>query len=138
MPPQLTASLGARSICHTDKNGLEGQVRRLFGSTGAGCRRWGEFTGQPRLGSRYRRSRRVGFFFEGEALAGHGLCRSERTCPFLESPFHSRNVPRPLMSKHDVSYCADHQQPKGRNDSQRHFLFAANFEPSHTPLSFMA
>jgi hypothetical protein len=34
-PPQLTASLGARSICHTDKNGLEGQARRLFGSSGA-------------------------------------------------------------------------------------------------------
>jgi hypothetical protein len=29
---------------------------------------------------------------QGEALAGHGLCRSERTCPFLESPFPSRNV----------------------------------------------
>jgi hypothetical protein len=26
---------GARSICHTDKNGLEGQARRLFDSPGA-------------------------------------------------------------------------------------------------------
>ena len=46
---------------------------------------------------------------------------------------------RPVsVTKHDVSYCADHQQPKGRNDSQRDFLFAANFDPSHTHVSFMA
>jgi hypothetical protein len=48
---------------------------------------------------------------------------------FWKSPFHLWNVPRPLMSKCDVSYCADHQQPKGRNHSQSDFLFAANFEP---------
>jgi hypothetical protein len=35
------------------------------------------------------------------------------------------------MSKHDVSYCDDHQQPKGRKDSQHYFLLAANFEPWH-------
>jgi hypothetical protein len=37
------------SICHTDKNGLEGQARRLFDSPGAGCRRRREFAGQRQI-----------------------------------------------------------------------------------------
>ena len=47
-PRRLGRCVG-QFICDTDKNGLEGQARRLFGSSGAGCRRRRRLTGHGQV-----------------------------------------------------------------------------------------